>query len=182
MAAGVEPLVVWINGAFGVGKTAVAEELVRLLPYAVLFDPESLGVVLRDVVPMDEQTRDFQDIPAWRATTLAAVVSLARSRAGVVVVPMTLVDSGYFEEIVGGVRRAGVRLLHVSLAAPGDVIAARLMARSGDERWGLDRIDACVAAIVGEQFGEHVDATDATPLDLAERIRAMVSAHEDVPS
>ena len=99
MGAGPEPLVVWINGAFGVGKTAVAEALVRLLPSAVLFDPESLGVVLRDVVPVDEQTGDFQDIPAWRATTLAAVVSLARSRAGVVVVPMTLVDSGYFEEI-----------------------------------------------------------------------------------
>jgi len=35
LAVGAEPLVVWINGAFGVGKTAVADELVRLLPGAV---------------------------------------------------------------------------------------------------------------------------------------------------
>ena len=52
MAIGAEPLVVWINGAFGVGTSAVADELVRLLPDAVHFDPEQLGVVLRAVVPM----------------------------------------------------------------------------------------------------------------------------------
>jgi predicted kinase len=176
LAVGAEPLVVWINGAFGVGKTAVADELVGSLPDAVLFDPEALGVMLRAVVPVDEQTDDFQDIAAWRATTLAAVVSLARSRRGVVVVPMTLVNDQYFDEIVGGVRRAGVRLLHVSLVAPAAVVADRLEARSSTERWGLDRVDACVAALAGEQFAEHLDASDATPGELAARTRALADA------
>ena len=175
MAVGAEPLVVWINGAFGVGKTAVADELVRLLPDAVLFDPEELGVVLRAVVPVAEQTDDFQDIAAWRATTLAAVVSLARSRSGVVVVPMTVVDDSYFDEIVGGVRRSGVGVLHVALVAPSDVIEARLRARSHMERWGLDRVDRCVSALDGAQFAEHLDASAATPAQLARRIRTRVA-------
>jgi predicted kinase len=182
LAVGAEPLVVWVNGAFGVGKTAVAEELVGLLADAVVFDPEALGVVLRAVVPLDEQTDDFQDISAWRATTLAAVVALARTRSGAIIVPMALVDDRYFDEIVGGVRRSGVQLLHVSLVAPAEVIAARLAARSSDEQWGLDRVDACVAALAGERFCEHIDATVATPLQLAGRIQAMLSAGAAVAS
>jgi predicted kinase len=175
LAVGAEPLVVWINGAFGVGKTAVADELVRLLPNAVLFDPEELGVVLRAVVPVAEQTDDFQDIAAWRATTLAAVVSLARSRPGVVVVPMTVVDDSYFDEIVGGVRRSGVALLHVALVAPAEVIKARLRVRSHMEGWGHDRVDRCVAALGGAQFAEHLDASVATAAQLAHQIRARVA-------
>ena len=175
MAVGAEPLVVWINGAFGVGKTAVADELVRLLPDAVLFDPEELGVLLRAVVPLAEQTDDFQDLAAWRATTLAAVVSLARSRPGVVVVPMTVVDDAYFDEIVGGVRRSGVEVVHVALVAPAEVIEARLRARSHMEGWGHDRIDRCVAALAGAQFGEHLDASVATAAQLARQIRARVA-------
>ena len=175
MAAPGEPLVVWINGAFGVGKTSVAEELVGLLPNAILFDPEKLGVVLRAVVPVAEQTDDFQDIAAWRATTLAAVVSLARSRPGVVVVPMTVVDGSYFDEIVGGVRRSGVEVLHVALVAPTDVIEARLRARSHMEGWGHDRVDRCVAALAGAQFAEHLDASVATAAQLALHIRAQVT-------
>ena len=41
MPIGAEPLVVWINGAYGVGKAAVADELVRLLPDSVSFGPQS---------------------------------------------------------------------------------------------------------------------------------------------
>jgi predicted kinase len=175
LAVGAEPLVVWINGAFGVGKTAVAGELVRLLPDAVLFDPEELGVVLRAVVPVAERTDDFQDIAAWRATTRAAVVSLARSRPRVVVVPMTLVDDAYFDEIVGGVRRSGVRVLHVALVAPADMIEERLRARSQMEGWGHDRVDRCVAALDGAQFAEHLDASVATAPQLARQIRARVA-------
>jgi predicted kinase len=174
LATGAEPLVVWINGAFGVGKTAVASELVRLLPEAVVFDPEELGLVLRAVVPVAEQTDDFQDIAAWRATTLAAVVSLARSRPGVVIVPMAVVDDSYFGEIVGGVRRAGVAVLHVALVAPADVIETRLRARSQMEGWAHDRVAGCVAALDHERFAEHLDASVATPEQLARHIHARV--------
>ena len=41
-----EPVVVWINGAFGVGKTSVARALVRQWDGAALFDPEGVGALL----------------------------------------------------------------------------------------------------------------------------------------
>ena len=45
----------------GVGKTSVAKRLVKLLPNAVIVDPEHVGFVV-------SRTRigDFQDAPAWR--------------------------------------------------------------------------------------------------------------------
>ena len=55
MATGAEPLVVWINGAFGVGKTAAADELVAMLPGSIVFDPEPYGALLRSALPVAEQ-------------------------------------------------------------------------------------------------------------------------------
>jgi len=57
------PLLVWINGAFGAGKSSVARELVRRWPEARLFDPEEIGFLLRRVVPAEQQAGDFQDLP-----------------------------------------------------------------------------------------------------------------------
>jgi predicted kinase len=170
VAAGPEPLVVWINGAFGVGKTAVALELVPLLPAAILFDPERIGSLLREVIPAGEQTDDFQDIAAWREVTRDAVASLARTRPGAVIVPMSVVDIGYLDEIVGGIRRGGVRVVHVSLEAPAVVIARRLKDRSSDESWALERVEACVGALADDRFGVHLDTERESPSRLAVRI------------
>lgn len=174
MAAGPEPLVVWINGAFGVGKTAVAEALLPLLPGAILFDPEQIGFVLRDVVPATEQTGDFQDIPAWRAMTRAGVVSLAQSRAGAIVVPMTVVETSGFDELVGGVRRSGVRVVHVTLTASADVVAHRLLERGENEWWALARVERCVAALADDRFAVHLDAQSESSSQLAARVAGIV--------
>jgi predicted kinase len=176
LAIGAEPLVVWINGAFGVGKTAVADELVRLLPDAIVFDPEPYGALLRSVLPADDQPDDFQDLPAWRELTRATVASLARTTRGVVVVPMTLVDAAYFEEVVDGIRREGIPLLHVSLVAAPQIVAARLRAREGNNDWALDRVERCVSALADERFADHLDASHATPRELAAELRALVDA------
>jgi adenylylsulfate kinase-like enzyme len=36
-------MIVWINGAFGAGKTTTAELVTELLPGAKIFDPEYVG-------------------------------------------------------------------------------------------------------------------------------------------
>ena len=40
------PMVVFINGSFGIGKTTVARLLAAQLPNSSVFDPEHIGVVL----------------------------------------------------------------------------------------------------------------------------------------
>ena len=39
-------MIIMVNGAFGAGKTSVANELLRRLDGAMLFDPEEVGFML----------------------------------------------------------------------------------------------------------------------------------------
>ncbi len=125
------------------------------------------------VIPGDEQTDDFQDIPAWRELSRDAVVSLSRTRRGAVVVPMTLVDDVYFAEVVGGIRAEGVKLVHVALMAPVDVITERLRSRSDAEEWAVERVERSVVAHRNACFAEHIDAASATPMELAAQVERL---------
>jgi hypothetical protein len=40
-------VIIWLNGTFGAGKTATAAKLLPLAPGARLFDPETVGYMLR---------------------------------------------------------------------------------------------------------------------------------------
>jgi len=58
-------MLIWINGPFGVGKTATAFELNRRLPGSVVCDPAHVGFGMRRMLPPSLRG-NFQDIPAWR--------------------------------------------------------------------------------------------------------------------
>ena len=45
------PVIIWLNGGFGAGKTTLAAELHRRLPDAVVFDPEQVGSMLWKSLP-----------------------------------------------------------------------------------------------------------------------------------
>ena len=61
-------MIIWLNGAFGAGKTTAAQETLDLLPGSALFDPELVGSGLRTMLPKERlaQVDDFQDLPSWR--------------------------------------------------------------------------------------------------------------------
>ena len=120
--------VVWLNGAFGVGKTTVAKRLLREWPDAALFDPEPLARLIRNAVPTAQAPDDYQDLPLWRRTTVHVVAGLLES-SKVVVVPMTLIDKRYFEDIVGALRSGPEGVHHYALTAQPTTIRRRLLRR-----------------------------------------------------
>lgn len=68
-------MIIMINGAFGVGKTSVAEALNQTLDNSMLYDPEEVGFMLRNIVTekvleSDEKTNDFQDLELWKTLTV----------------------------------------------------------------------------------------------------------------
>src|SRR5690348_9954406 len=82
--------VIWINGAFGAGKTSAAELLARRRPGSLVLDPEPIGEALRSALPAEVQAEDFQDLPVWRDLTVAFVRSSLARYGREVIVPMTL--------------------------------------------------------------------------------------------
>ncbi len=55
-------MIIWVNGAFGAGKTTLCDELVERVPDAMLFDPEWVGHILAQWVPEaeSETSRTFR--------------------------------------------------------------------------------------------------------------------------
>ena len=56
-------MIIWLNGAFGAGKTQTAYELRRRLPGSYVYDPENAGFFIRDNLPPGLGLDDFQDFP-----------------------------------------------------------------------------------------------------------------------
>lgn len=65
-------MIIWINGAFGAGKTQTAYELHRRLPDSYVYDPENIGYFIRKNLPPALCEGDFQDYPMWRERTIEA--------------------------------------------------------------------------------------------------------------
>lgn len=93
-------MLIWINGPFGGGKTATAYELHRRQPGSAVCDPEHVGFGMRRMLPAPLRG-NFQDLPAWRhsITELLRLTLAAYDRP--VIVPMTLINRDYFQEIIG---------------------------------------------------------------------------------
>ena len=82
------PVIIWINGGFGAGKTTLAEELHRRLPDAVVYNPEDVGIMLwkwmrpnDDGIPANPGAN--QSAREWALSRVdAAVAAAARQPAG----------------------------------------------------------------------------------------------------
>jgi hypothetical protein len=156
-------MLLWINGPFGGGKTATAFELSRRLPGSVVCDPELVGFGMHRMLPRALRT-DYQDLPPWRQSVLYLLSHTLRSHPGPVIVPMTLINPAYFDEIIGGLRRDGGDVRHFSLLAERGTILRRIKERAwvfglSHDRWAVDHLDQCLERLRQPEFAEHV-ATD----------------------
>ena len=174
------PVIIWINGGFGAGKTTLADELSRRLPDAVVYDPEDVGLMLWKWMPPNG---DFQHLPSWRELVLATALSLRKHHAETLIVPMSLIRDAYRTEILGGLADAGEEVLHVFLAADAGVLRQRLNGRvtnPDNPEWdqaarefgmtGVDEMVSAAARLPGGTLMLHSDKL--TPAELADEVLA----------
>ncbi len=115
-------MLLWINGPFGVGKTQTALEIHRRIEGSVISDPEQVGLGFQRMLPRSLRG-DFRELRAWRQGVYEVLDQTLAGYDGPVIVPMTLVNSYHFDQIIGRLRDRGREVCHVSLmAAPGTVV------------------------------------------------------------
>lgn len=148
-------MIVWLNGAFGAGKTATAYELHRRLEHSCVYDPENVGYFLRKNMPEECLTPDFQDMALWRSFNYQLLKELHETFGGTVIVPMTLANPVYYDEIIQRLLDAGVPVAHVILCASRETILRRLKKRSlgrlGREAFAVNAIDRCLKYFDGQE-------------------------------
>ena len=172
-------MLVWINGPFGGGKTATAFELQRRVSGGVVCDPEHVGFGLRRMLPPSLRS-DFQSFRAWRSGVREVLDLAARNHQGPVIVPMTLIDPGYFAEIIGRLRDDGHDVRHFALLADRATVLGRLSRRGSGfglrhERWAVNRLDDCLARLREPEFAEHIDTAQRTVPQVADTIARLAA-------
>lgn len=139
-------MIIWLNGAFGAGKTQTAYALRRRLPGSCVFDPENAGYFLRANLPPALRPADFQDLSLWRALTVDMLRFLAERHAGDVIVPMTITSRAYYDEVIGRLSEE-YHVRHFILWAERATLQKRLASRlEGRRSWAALQMDRCLRA------------------------------------
>ncbi|MGW3493001.1 NUDIX hydrolase [Streptomyces sp. NPDC001020] len=184
--------VVWINGAFGAGKTTTARELIELIPNSALFDPEVIGGALTHLLPPKRlaEVGDVQDLPIWRRLVIDAAAAMLADLGGVLVIPMTLLRQEYRDEIFGGLASRRIPVRHVLLAPAETILRERTADREvppdlPDEeirirQWSYDHIETYRTALGAWLAADAypVDTSALTPYETALRIAEAVRIGE----
>lgn len=166
-------MIIWLNGAFGSGKTQTACALHRRLPGSYIYDPENAGFFIRKNLPPSIHKSDFQHYPMWRKFNLDMLSYISQHYNGPVIVPMTITDRGYYDELIGALAEK-YELRHFILWAQPNTIRRRLASRlEGPNSWAARQIDRCVRAFETD-ITEHKICTDGSSIEqVAEEAAAL---------
>lgn len=189
-------MLLWINGPFGGGKTQTAYEIQRRLPRSVVCDPEHAGFGLLRMLPPELRAArgrrplidDFQDLASWRQGVVEVLDLALTQHDGVVIAPMTVTNSGYFEETVGRLRELGHDVRHFTLLAERETVLQRLRERGFGhllqyvagkdaplrrESWAVQQLDHCLERLGEPGFAEHLWTDHSTVPKTADRIAVL---------
>ena len=147
-------MILWINGAFGSGKTTAAFELRLKIKNSIIYDPENVGYFMWRNSSNILKKGDFQDYELWREMNYKMLKLISDNFDGIIIVPMTLVNPEYYREIVEKLIDDGIEVRHFILYASKETILKRLSKREfmsvrrlrkgkGDS-WAVQAIDRCI--------------------------------------
>ena len=168
-------MIIWLNGAFGAGKTQTAYELQRRLPGSYVYDPENAGFFIRRNLPSALNKPDFQDYPTWRTINYDMLDYICGTYAGDIIVPMTITNREYYDQIVGALAKK-YALTHLILSASREVLLQRLASRfESKHSWGAQQIERCLQAFDRDITAHKIDTDHLTIPQVAEQVAAVAS-------
>lgn len=125
-------MIIWLNGAYGSGKTTIAELLNK-----------AIGDFFGANLPQEIQADDFQNYPEWRSWNIQMLQKLDKEYAGDVIVPMTLHTKVYFEEIFTALESREIEVHRFLLDVSEKELKRRLNLRNTTSRdWGIAHLEA----------------------------------------
>jgi len=167
-------VIIWLNGAFGAGKTTTANQLAGRLANARHFDPELVGYLLMTALS-DHEFQDFQDLRPWRELVPVFTEKIASFTGQHLIAVQTVLREDYWRELARGFGRTSLAVFHVLLHVDSDVLTERIRADEVEAKacqWRLDHIgDYEKARPWMEQAADLViDTTQLPVVDVADRI------------
>ena len=170
-------MIIMINGAFGVGKTTIANMLQSEIKNSMIYDPEEIGYMLRNVIPIDIKrtesiTGDFQDLDLWKELTVDVAKRLITKYNINLIVPMTIRKIEYLHFIYNGFKSVDEQTHHFFFFFCKETIYERLRLRGEEEgNWCFQQTDKCLEAYNQYDFGEYIDTEKVSINDIIQDIK-----------
>lgn len=90
---------------------------------------------------------------------------------GIIIVPMTIVNPQYFDEIINKLRLNGIEVKHFTLLANRETLIKRLRSRGDNKNsWPAKQIDRCISSLIQDIFNMHINTDNLTPEEIIELI------------
>lgn len=164
-------MIIWLNGAWGSGKTTTATELYKRLPGSMIYDPEEVGFFINKVLPKELHQSDFQDFKEWREINVQLLKKLANDFDGEIIVPMTLINPLYVEEIIGELSQSNVEIYHFILETTPQTLNQRLDKRfEGKKSWARERIEIAMSSLIELEGAKRIKTDDLSIEEVLDRI------------
>ena len=169
-------MILWINGAFGCGKSSVAAEINKSVNKSFVYDPEQVGYFLWDNFPEEMKAKgNFQHLPIWREFNYKILKHIADNYEGIIIVPMTVYVKQYYDEIVESLMSDGIAVNHFILSATKQTIIERLVKRGeAEDCWAAKHVDVCLAAFETDISERKINAEIKNANEIACEIIALL--------
>lgn len=174
-------MIVWLNGTFGVGKTATSGKLVSGDDEWRHFDPEWVGYMLTNNLP-DHAVTDFQQYRSWRRLVPVVADEIVQFTGQHLVAAQSVLVEEYWLEVTKGLAELGHDVFHVVLDADADTLHARIDADEDEpERirpWRHRHVEVYRSSLMWLRPAADlvVDTVTHDALDVSQEIRAAIAA------
>lgn len=165
-------MIIWISGAYGVGKSTLAEAMAAKMENALIFDAEEVGNAVRENYPDCPYGYIYEDYSIWGEFCCMLLKDIHEKFHKDILVPMTLLRSTSYS-MIEKLNADGIPTKLLILDASHQSIHDRILSRGEDEDcWCMENIDLSrtgAAALPGIHIrtdGKNVDELCDTLRDI----------------
>lgn len=162
-------MIIWISGAYGIGKSTLAEAMAAQMKNALIFDAKEVGNAVRENYPNCPYGYIFEDYPLWSDFCYLLLKDIHLKFQKDILVPMTLLRKESYH-IIQRLRNENIQTELVILEADYKTIHDRILSRGEDEDcWCMENIDLAIAGTISLP-GIHISAVDISIENLVRRV------------
>ena len=134
-------MIIWISGAYGVGKSTLADAMAAKINNVLIFDAEEVGNAVRGSYPGCPYGYIFEDYPLWGEFCYMLLKDVHEKFRKDILVPMTLLRKDSYG-IIDKLNRDGIDARLIVLEAGYQTVRDRILARGEEEGcWCMENIE-----------------------------------------
>ncbi|MHC5227291.1 AAA family ATPase [Enterococcus sp. LJL99] len=164
-------MIIWINGAYGAGKTTIAEILNKKITGSFLYDPENLGDFFRHNLPKSIQKMDFQYYSEWIEWNFYIIEKIYTEYDGDIIIPMTIYEEPAYDLLINRLKNSELSFLHVQLEVDKTEVIARIQERNEELiQWAESKLDQIITNFKKIPREDKISNMSISPNEVADLI------------